>query len=124
MYIDTIYHFIRCFPCTVRFVALNLISVVSAHYVSMVISHGVYPREVRIVGKWLLEQQKHLGKVNKLSGSVSAGLAIFIMITILKTENDTSLQKNTQSIFVTIFKKPYRAITIQLKPFKMLVYKF
>lgn len=89
------YHLISCFLCAVSFVALNLISVVSAYYVSMVISQGMYPREGRIVGKCLLEQQKHSGKMDKLSGSVSAGLAIFITITVLKTENGMSLGKNT-----------------------------
>lgn len=95
MCIDTTYHFVSCFPCTASFVALNLISVVSAYYVSMVISQGTYPREVRIAGKRLLEQQKHLGKMDKLSGSASAGLAIFIMITVLKTEKGMNLGKNT-----------------------------
>lgn len=56
MYIYTIYSFI-CVPCTISFVALDLISVVSAYYVSMVISRGMYPRESRMTGKCLLEQQ-------------------------------------------------------------------
>lgn len=95
MHIGNTYCFICCFPCTISFVALSLISVASAHYVSMVISQGMCPREVRIVGKCLLVQQKHLGKMDKPSGSISAGLAIFIMITVLKTENGMSLGKNT-----------------------------
>lgn len=90
----------------------------------MATSHGMYPREVKIVGKCLLEQQKHLGKMDKLSGSFSVGLAIFVVFTVSKTEDGMNIRKNTESIFVTVFKKPVRVITMQLMLFKMLVYKF
>lgn len=62
--------------------------------------------------------------MDKLLGSISVHLAIFVMFTVSETEDGTNIGENTESIFVAIFEKPVRVITIQLKFFKMLVYKF
>lgn len=40
-----------------------------------------------------------LKKMDKLSGSVSSGLEIFIMITALKTENCMNIGKSTHKYF-------------------------
>lgn len=45
MYIDTTYYFIICFPCKMSFVALNLISGVSACYGTMVMSQCIQEKK-------------------------------------------------------------------------------